>query len=358
MKVAFLAGTLARGGAEKQLVYMLRALRQTGVTTRVLCLTRGEAFETEIRDLQIEIDYVGSSPNKIIRLSEIIGNLRRRPADILQSSHFYANIYAALAGRFLKIPQIGAIRNDLKSEIAAHQWLGKWQASLPQQLIANSEVARHRAIALGISPNKIDFVRNAVEVECDFEVKNNSATVLNILFVGRLVRQKRPELFVKLAALVEQTLPNYQINFQIVGDGALRPQLERLADELALQKNRISFLGLQTDMNKIYAQADLLVSTSEHEGTPNAVLEAMAHGIPVVATKVGGVPEILDDKRGFLIQPDDENALVKAITKLISDSALRARFGEQGRSYVEKNHSLKYLQERLSEIYGKLLVRR
>jgi len=116
LEVCFLAGTLGRGGAERQLTYMLRALGSAGASTRVLCLTDGEPFQREIEALGVGVEWVGPSGSRAARLYRIIQALRRRPADILQSVHFYTNLYATVAARVVGICDIGAIRNDLSSE--------------------------------------------------------------------------------------------------------------------------------------------------------------------------------------------------------------------------------------------------
>lgn len=357
MKICFLAGTLGRGGAERQLVYMLRAALNAGFSVRLICLTQGEAFESEIRSLGIEIDYVGRSAGRLKRLYDIVKNLKHNPADVLQSSHFYTNIYAGIAGRILKIPAIGAIRSDFESELKAHGWLGKWQLKLPKHLIVNSETALRRATGFGIAPKKIDFVKNVVEAGPD-DGKVKPENSLNILFVGRLVPLKRPELFVRAASLLEKRLAGYKLNFTVVGDGELRTELENLAKNLELKRNRVLFLGWRDDVGEIYRQADILVLTSRYEGTPNTLLEAMAYGLPVVAFNVGGVAAILDETRGILVDSGDEENLVQAVEKLVSDGDLRFRLGAQAREYVETHHSLPYLETRLGEIYRHLLTER
>lgn len=349
MKVAFLAGTLGRGGAERQLLFMLRALRDTGVEARVLCLTRGEAFEKPIRDLGIEVDHVGQSGNQLFRLGKIVQNLRSKPADIIQSAHFYTNIYAAVAGRFLGVPSIGAIRNDLTSELAANGRFGKWQLNLPKRLIANSQLAYDRALALGIQSDRIDLVRNVVETST-MRTPGNDGTV-NVLFAGRLVEQKRPEIFVKLAHEMKVKFSDLELSFSIVGDGPLRSKLERMSEELGLKAPFLNFRGEVGDMSAVYEESDVLVLTSEHEGTPNVVLEAMSHGIPVVATRVGGVPEILTDECGFVVDPANFGEILESLSILCKNPDLRAKMGAKGAEYVGKNHSIKYLQERLNSVY-------
>ncbi len=356
MKICFLVGTLGRGGAERQLIYMLRALQNARIETRVLGLTKGEPLENEVKSLGVEVEWIGSSANKIVRLKEIIGNLKKRPADVLQSAHFYTNIYTAAAGRILRQKNIGAIRNDLHSEIAANHFYGKWSLVLPDHLIANSELARQRALQKGIRAEKIDFVKNVVEVEIGNETREAiEKKSLNILFAGRLEKQKRPELFIELAARLRRNLPDAKLNFQMVGDGSLRPSLERLASNLGLTSGEISFLGVQKEMADIYRRADILALTSEHEGTPNVMLEAMAYGIPVIAAKVGGVPEILTEECGILVDESDFEGFVKGTIRLITNRDLRFDLGRCGRQYVADNHSLDYLQKRLTGIYGKLL---
>lgn len=353
MKICFLAGTLGRGGAERQLLYMLRALKQADVATRVLCLTTGEFFETEIKDLGIQIDWIGQSQNRLVRLLAIAKNLKQQPADVLQSAHFYTNIYVGLTGRKLKIPSIGAIRSDLKSEMAAHKLLGKYQLSLPTHLLANTETARRLAINQhNVAPTKIEVIKNAVETKNDFSHFKNA--VLNILFVGRLVKLKRPDLFVKLASLLENELPNHKLNFQVAGDGPLRAELEQFAADLKLKQNQVSFLGWQNEMDEIYRRADILVLTSEYEGSPNVLLEAMSFSVPAIATNVGGVAEILNASNGFLLESTDEATIVGAIKKLILNPDLRAQLGIAGRQYVIQNHSHQNLKNQLNNLYSKL----
>ncbi len=359
MKVCFLAGTLGRGGAERQLILMLRSLKDAGIRSRLLCLTKGEALEDEIRELGVEIHSIDSHGGRIRKLRNIINELRREKADIIQSSHFYTNIYVSIAGRVNRIPSIGAIRSDLAHEFATNGFYGKYQLKLPRHLIANSKLAFERSINFGVDPERIDLVRNVVSCVSGIEkTANKSVDTTQILFVGRLGKEKRPELFVKMARELRKTLPDRRLKFRVVGDGPLRPELEELASRYGLTPEVLSFDGERSDMSEIYRTADILVLTSKHEGTPNVVLEALSHAVPVVATRVGGVPDILNDKTGIVVDPMDFTGLIKATANLIVDPHLRVVLGTSGQKYVEKNHSLKYLEERLTGIYTGLLAKR
>jgi glycosyltransferase involved in cell wall biosynthesis len=355
VRVCFLAGTLARGGAERQLIYMLRALKQTGASIRLLCLTRGEALEGEVKALGIPVEWVGAGA-RTTRLYRIIQSLRREPADILQSAHFYTNLYTAVAGRAVGIRNIGAIRSNLNNELEANGLAGRGDLFLPTHLIANSALARQRAITRGISPERIDLVLNAVEVESgngkrDFKEQGTA----RVLFVGRLIQVKRPDRFLQVLSRVRQELPDRRVKAVIVGDGPLRPEVETLAKTLKLGPDQLELRGELENANGAYQEADLLMLTSDWEGTPNVLLEAMAHSLPVAATSVGGVPEILGDGRGLLADPGDEDALTGAAVRLLSDENLRARCGQQSREHVTRFHSLDALRTQLTSIYSKLL---
>lgn len=173
-----------------------------------------------------------------------------------------------------------------------------------------------------------------------------------MLFAGRLVSQKRPERFIALAAELKVLYPGKELNFLIAGDGPLRDSLEKLAEERGMTSGEIHFLGEQENMSDLYKEADILVLTSENEGTPNVILEAMANGMAVVATKVGGVPEILNSDCGIVVDPNHFPELVQAVSSLIGDREKRVRMGSRGREFVRRNHSIGYLQKQLLTIYN------
>ena len=330
---------------------MLKALQNEGITPRVLSLTRGEVFEQEILDLGIQVDYVGSSNNQFARLKDIIFNLRRQPVDAIQSVHFYTNIYAALAGKTLGVSSFGAIRSDLNNELSSNPIFGRWHLRMPRRLIVNSQLAIDRAAAKGIDRSKLHLLRNAV-VEDSEASKSRSTSRVTLLFAGRLVSQKRPERFIALAAELKVLCPGKEVNFLIAGDGPLRDFLEKLAEEKGMTSGEIQFLGEQENMSGLYKEADILVLTSENEGTPNVILEAMANGMAVVATKVGGVPEILNRDCGIIVDPNQFSELVQAVYSLIVDREKRERMGGSGREFVRRNHSIGYLQKQLLTIYN------
>jgi glycosyltransferase involved in cell wall biosynthesis len=356
LRLCFLAGTLGRGGAERQLIYMLKALQKAGIEARVLCLTRDESLEEEIRALGIRVTWVGASRWRPIRLFRIVQELRRERADILQSAHFYTNLYVAVASRLLRIEGIGAIRSNLSSELEGNGLMGWWHLHSPKHLIANSEVGRKSAINKGIKPEKVTYVPNAVDMPIHRgSVRRNGDAAIRVLFAGRLCEPKRPDRFLRVIDRLVKSRPDLKVKGSIAGDGPLRQRLEELAAGLGLSSDSIEFLGEIEDVRPVYFKSDLLLLTSDYEGTPNVVLEAMGCGLPVVATCVGGVPEVIGVDRGLTAEPDDEDGLTAATLRMIDDCNLRTALAYHGHEYVSRFHSFNALKKQLTDIYQQVL---
>lgn len=357
LRIAFLAGTLGQGGAERQLFYILKALKESGADPHVLCLTQGEFWEEKIQALGVPVAWVGRSPLRFIRLAQIIRELRRRAVDIVQSQHSFTNLYAVASARVLGLQEIGAIRNDAISVVRANgRLVGRLSLRAPRVLAVNAQSGMRTAVALGASAKSLIFLPNVVDTECFRPwARSSNRGYVRLLAVGRLVRQKRMDRFVRILATLRPKA-KVPVSALVIGEGPLRPALEQQAKGLGLLPDGIEFRGRVSDMRPVYQEADILVLTSDYEGTPNVVLEAMASGLPVVATGVGGVPDIIQHgKNGFLVDRNDEEGAARAILRLINDRHLRRQLGICGRRAVEQNHSLDKLRELLAKLYGSLL---
>ncbi len=173
--------------------------------------------------------------------------------------------------------------------------------------------------------------------------------------VARLVPIKNVGDFIRAAARVAEQ--DAEACFLIVGDGELRAAMEELARGLGLGPERLRFLGFRDDLQTIYADLDLLVLCSRNEGSPVAIMEAMAAGIPVVAAAVGGVPDLVaDDQSGVLVPPGDPGALAGAIESLRRDPLRRRRFGAAGRERIFMSYELDTVVARYDHFYRELLA--
>ena len=356
LKVCFIAGTLGQGGAERQLYYILRALWQSGASLRVLSLTRGEFWENKIRELGIPVTWVGQRSCKLFRLARIVATLREQAPDVLHSQHFYTNLYAVGAARALGLREVGAIRCDGTSEVRDHGAVaGYLSLRAPRVMAVNSRAAIQNAIALGAVAKRLCFLPNVVDTDhFKFALRQEQGTI-RLIAVGRLVEQKKLDLFLKMLARLRQR-SRVPIKATIVGEGEQRPQLEQQAIELGLLPDVVEFRGIVRDMNAVYREADILVLTSDWEGTPNVVLEAMASGLTVVARPIGGVPEIIKHgETGFLTDSNDEDALADSMLKLVIDSRLRMKVGRSAAEHVNANYSPGQLPSYLTNIYAGVL---
>lgn len=355
LKICFLAGTLEHGGAERQLFYMLQALRQRDVAVRLLCLDRGQFWEAAIRSLGVPVTWVGQRRSRLGRLIRILRELRADPPDVCQSQHFFANAYLAMAGRWLGVKAIGAIRNEANTELQENGNFGGWlNLHLPRLIAANTRVAIQQAVAQGIPSSRLYFLPNVVDTQRFRPANGSTQRPLTLLAVGRVTRQKRFDRFISILGRAQERLDR-EVRGWIVGpeqDQGLRTELEGLAASVGLPPRCLRFLGGVSDMALWYQQADVCVLTSDSEGTPNVLLEAMASGLPVAATKVGGVPAIVrHGTTGFLADRDDLDGLAAGLVKLLSDAPLRAEMGRQARKYVEEHHALERLPAYLESLY-------
>lgn len=352
LRVGFIAGTLGQGGAERQLYYMMCALMRAGAKPSLLCLTEGEFWEARIRDLGVPVTYVGAGHSRLRRLARIVAHLRRNPVDVLQSQHFYTNPYVAAAARIVGVQEIGALRSDGINEVGANSaLLGRVSLRAPRRIAANSRVGIENAVALGVPRARLHFLPNVVDTALFRECRREREGPVRLLSVGRLVRLKRFDRFLRLLAS-QGNGETPRVEGHLVGDGPLRAVLERQARELALGPESLKLHGVAADVGPYYRDADMLVLTSDWEGTPNVVLEAMASGLPVVATDVGGIADIvIDGETGYLVRPDDEDGLRDAVATLVADRAKRRSFGCRARRHVEEHHALPRLTTELLRLY-------
>lgn len=248
----------------------------------------------------------------------------------------------------------------------------RWLARRTDCLIAVSDTVRHELSALGIGRAaqwRVIPVGLDLSALAQLPVPNGKAPV-RCGFVGRLVPVKNPSLFLgALHHVIRQG--RHAVRGVVAGDGPLRPALEREARALGLQ-GFVRFTGWQRDLPALYNDVDVACLTSWNEGTPVALIEAMAAGRAVVATRVGGVRDLLEadwrdagpippgtfrlTERGVLTRPGDAEGLAKAMTAVAEDGGLRRRLGEAGRTFVVERFTSERLLRDIAGLYDGLLA--
>jgi glycosyltransferase involved in cell wall biosynthesis len=176
-----------------------------------------------------------------------------------------------------------------------------------------------------------------------------------LLSVGSLSHEKRVDRLLRLTRRIVEVQP--QAHLWLVGDGPLRAELERQAEDLGVA-GQTRFFGAQADVASYMNAADLFILSSDTEGIPAVVLEAGWLGLPVVATRVGGLPEcVLDGETGLLVDPVDEAALAQAVAGLLKDPLLRAEMGDRARAWVESRFTMDAIARRYVDFYRQVLDR-
>lgn len=359
LRVALLAGCLERHGAERQAVFMARALRQAGVEVRIYSLTRGDHYESVLRSEGFVVEWAGRVRNPLLRVGVLIQQMWGFKPHIVQATLGHNNLHAAIVARMLGAISLGALRTDLEK---CGRLMGRWTPYLfrvPTGIVVNSKHAEQQLRASGLTgPDRVWLLPNVVDlaelgVEDGYEEAAPAAgSPVTAIFLSRLVGLKRLDLFLRALAAARESEPELQ--GLVVGDGPEREPMERLARELGLLPDGVQFAGESFRPAEQIRHSHFLVLCSDHEGSPNSVLEAMAMGKPAVVTPAGDAPSIVQHGvSGFVVDFDDHQALANRMVELARSNELRARMGRASRSEIEESYSLDGLAGRLLEIYAK-----
>ncbi len=242
--------------------------------------------------------------------------------------------------------------------------LERFLARRSDKIIAISEHLRDDLTARKVAPReKLEVVPLGLDLSPFLAVRGRSNVLRGRMnmgpdeslvgIVGRLVAIKDHATFLRAAASAAKIRGN--LKFAIIGDGELRADIEALANKLGLE-GRVYFAGWVKDLAPIYADLDLVVLSSRSEGTPVSIIEGSAAGKPVVATCVGGVPDMIKDKwNGFLVPPGDPMALADSMLAILADPALSSTFAQRSREKITNFYSVDRLVADLESLYGRLL---
>jgi len=237
-------------------------------------------------------------------------------------------------------------------------------AKFADAVVAVSDAAAEQVLKSGFPPEKVVVVRSSINTKF-FEPTDGAREQMRehlglksdefvIAAVGRLVKGKGYDVLLRA---IHHLPSSDRPTLLLAGDGNERQSLENLSTELGISE-QARFLGFQNDIRPVLWSADVFVHvpTGFPEGTPNAILEAMAAGLPVIASKVGGIPEVVrDGETGLLVPPNDHKALAEAILTLKRDGELRKKLAERAQVWAKENHDAESMPAQIEAIYRQVL---
>lgn len=294
-------------------------------------------------------------------IGQVVSLIDRLEIDVLHAHELRSDLLAMLC----------RARRPVKLVTTAHGWIGnsrkrRWLNALDRQLmrfydrvIAVSGRVREDLLRAGVKGGRIELLHNCLML--DEYAPGSDPDILRgtlglgretsiVASIGRLSPEKGQSDFLRAARAVLDKGIN--AHFVFIGKGPEESRLRNLAEALGLSE-RVSFLGYRADMQVLYRGVDLVVQSSYTEGLPNVILEALWMQVPVVATRVGGTGEIIEDGvSGRLVPPGDEAALAEGMAAVLSDTASRQRFRDNGVEVIRSRFDFRQRTERMMSIYG------
>jgi len=362
--ILMMADEMAVGGVQHHLLGLAEGLQRDGFPVTVVTVPGGY-LQKQLKERGIPIESARlRRPFSLGGVRDAVRVLQRHKPAILHTHGGTAGFYGRLAARL--IPGIRTVHtyhgiHYLHSGDPIRRWILRvldrflaagtgrtiCVASSDYGLVLRAKLARAgRAsiIRYGIDLNRFDGRRKQA---VDSAAADRHAALIGT--VGRLHPQKGQRYFLESAAAVLRAMPSAR--FRVVGDGELRGELENLASELGISRN-VEFTGASADVPSHLNDMDIFVLPSLWEGLPIALLEALAAGIPVIATRVDGICDVIDEgKNGVLVPPRDPAALADAILALLQNSSRRRQLAAAGRATVESGYDIRSMIQSIERVY-------
>jgi len=359
-RIVHIIGGLGIGGTECQLARLVRHTASVPIEHHIVVLNPHQnALFEPLERLGVRIWPLPQEiTQRAHRLRWINYLVRRLRPDVIHSWAFHNNPYAGLAGLVNHVPRrVGSHRSDFLRRREAF-WL-RWLALRSiQWLVVNSRSTVEQIQTSVHHPPNLIYIPNIVEIPEESEpadpLPSLRERIVLVGTVGNLRSEKNHLLFVEALALLAS---RYEITGVLVGqpvahEPEVLPRLQARARELGVE-DRLLYLGFRTDVLALLRRFDIFCLTSDYEGMSNALLEAMAVGKPVVSTRVGGAPEVIQHgSNGLLVPPGNAGELARALETLIRAPEMRKRLGQAARQYILDQHTPEKVIPHWLRLYG------
>jgi glycosyltransferase involved in cell wall biosynthesis len=342
-RLLYVVGQLGLGGLERQLSYLLRVIDKARYRPAVIVWNSSpnDMYADEIRALGIPIHCFPRTATSVAKLHGVRRLARRCVPEVIHSYSFFTNFAVQWAAFGTDAVAVGSLRGDfIKDKKDSGLWKGCLSARWPRYQISNSVSSADIARRSGgvFIPQRIDIVRNGLDLERFRSRNGRGGSQTYIAAVGSLLPVKRWDRLLNIVEQVKRRKVDCRV--RIAGDGPLRRCLEQLAQNLGIS-DCVEFIGATLDVPAFLEESRFVVHTSDSEGCPNAVMEAMACARAVVAMAAGDIPFLVEDgQSGFVVRQGDETTFATRVVQLLSDRDLCHRMGMAARARVEREFGL------------------
>jgi len=376
-KIAYILTPVEFGGAERVSLSFLQNYRRKNTIIFPIILCRPweseNLFVTELVRNGFDFCIVptrlkpreqGGDYFRLVRCTKYVYcELKKRKIDFVHTNGYFADIIGFIAAKMLHIPIVstchGFIKNNIKYIL--YNNLDIIVLRFMNSIIAVSKEIKDELIRKGVNNQKIHIIQNAVESINDTVLLQQQRQSIRrkygirsdeivLGYVGRLSIEKGIEYLIKAGKdLVEV---GARIRIIVIGDGPKKYDIRQVVEEQGLRE-KVIFAGFQKDVSDILPGFDIFVLPSLTEGTSMALLEAMACGLPVIATAVGGTPRVvISEKNGMLVPPESPEAIVHTVVKLSENPELREKIGQAALNTIESGYNIKRWLEKIDKIYS------
>jgi glycosyltransferase involved in cell wall biosynthesis len=365
--ILYIQGTNRMGGSIESLILLINSLPKDRFNPIVICSEKSKLTDRLEREgIQYKIIMMGMwrkakyFPIIPISLHRLFYFAKRKKAILIHANSLWDSPYAVTIARLLKIPSVVHIRTEHPTERAR-----KYKLHRADAIITISDSLKKPFESFPKLTNKMTTIYNGIDISTfdlirktkSHNLHKNSDSYFTIGYIGRIDPEKGLVELVKSIGILRKS--NAKIKLVIIGDIGRRAEpfyrdLVLLCQELGIE-NYVEFKGYKENIIDDIFGFDLLVLPSYREGFGRTLIEAMAAGIPVIGTDVGGIPEIIDNgKNGFIVPPKDPQAIADAIQILLNDEDLQLKMGENGLNKVREKFTAEKIMQAIIDLYERL----
>ena len=365
VSVAIFLTRFEPGGTERQMTELIRRLDRSRFRVHVACFEKRGAWLPRIAERAasiVEFPIRGfARPATLAALLRFAKWCRHERIDVVQTCDLYANVFGLPAAALAGVPVRIGSRRELNPDKTPGQIRLQRQAyRCATTVVANSVAARDFLLEEGLAAESIAVISNGVDHD---STATATPDVWLPALAGRLPEKPRTrvktlanlrpeksnETLIAAADLLASDFPD--VEFQIVGDGPRRAELEGLVRAHGLER-RVQFLGHREDVAQLLAEADIFVLPSRSEAFPNGAIEAMAAGLPVVASATGGLLDLIEHGHtGLLFEPGNPAALADALRHLFTDRGIASAIGQRAQTQVRQRYSFERMVRSFEDLY-------